>query len=100
MSHTPKYNPTQELETPVCLSSDFVKTCKRDATYAHHLTVLLSYCGLKNEALDWLEQSIKVGYVNYPMIKEKDILLENIRGEKRFKILVKRVKQEWDNFEI
>ena len=55
---------------------------------------------LKNEALDWLENAINRGFSNYPFLNEYDPLLENIRGEERFKKLMERVKYEWENFEV
>ena len=54
----------------------------------------------KREALDWLEHAIDRGFINYPILNEKDPFLENIRGEPRFKKLMERVKQEWENFEV
>jgi non-specific serine/threonine protein kinase len=54
----------------------------------------------KEEAFRWLEHSIKKGYINYPVLLETDPFLENIRGEPRFKKLMERVKQEWENFEV
>jgi non-specific serine/threonine protein kinase len=54
----------------------------------------------KEEALKWLENAVNRGFINYPLINEQDILLENIRGEEVFKSLMKRVKQEWENYKI
>jgi serine/threonine protein kinase/lipoprotein NlpI len=54
----------------------------------------------KEEAINWLEEAIKWGCINYPFLNEYDPLLENIRGEERFKKLMKRVKYEWEHFEI
>jgi hypothetical protein len=55
---------------------------------------------LKNEALDWLENSVNRGFSNYPLVNEYDPFLENIRGEEHFKKLMERVKYEWENFEV
>lgn len=52
------------------------------------------------EALRWLEHAISKGTICYPYLSEKDPFLENIRGEKRFKELMKHVKREWENFEL
>lgn len=52
------------------------------------------------EALDWLENAVKRGFINYPFLNEYDPLLENIRGEERFKKLMERAKYEWENFEV
>ena len=56
--------------------------------------------GMKVEALDWLENAVDRGFVNYPFISEYDPFLKNIRGEPRFKKLMERVKHEWENFEV
>jgi serine/threonine protein kinase/Flp pilus assembly protein TadD len=54
----------------------------------------------KKEAIRWLEHVINKGFINYPILVEKDPFLENIRGEERFKKLMERVKHEWENFEV
>jgi non-specific serine/threonine protein kinase len=53
----------------------------------------------KKEALDWLENAVNRGFVNYSFIIEYDIFLKNIRGEERFKKLMERIKYEWEHFE-
>jgi hypothetical protein len=47
-----------------------------------------------------LEYATSRGFINYPFLNEYDPLLENIRGEPRFKKLMERVKHEWENFEV
>jgi len=54
----------------------------------------------KDEAINWLEEVVKWGFINYPFLNEHDPFLENIRGEERFKKLMERVKHEWENFEV
>ena len=82
------------------MTQDFIKTVQRDWSYAHHLAGFLSLANLKNEALDWLENSTKMGMINYPLLNNLDPFLENIRGEERFKKLMERVKYEWENFDV
>jgi non-specific serine/threonine protein kinase len=81
------------------LTADFVKTTRRDAQNSYFVTGLFALSGMNDEAFDWLENSIDRGYFNYPFISEYDPFLKNMRGEERFKKLMKRVKQEWENFE-
>ena len=52
------------------------------------------------EALDWLENAVNRGFLNYPFLSEYDPFLENIRGERRFKDLMERVKHEWENLDV
>jgi non-specific serine/threonine protein kinase len=82
------------------MTADLQKTCFRDITFSHHLAGIFSLTGAKKEALDWLENAIDGGFINYPLLSEKDLFLENIRGEDRFKKLMKRMKKEWENFEV
>jgi hypothetical protein len=53
-----------------------------------------------DEAITSLEISVNLGALNYPLYSEIDPLLENIRGEERFKKLMERVKPAWENFEV
>jgi serine/threonine protein kinase/tetratricopeptide (TPR) repeat protein len=82
------------------LTADFVKTIRRDAQYSYFITGLFALAGMKDEAFDWLENSVDRGFINYPFISEYDPLLKNIRGEPRFKKLMERVKHEWESFEV
>ena len=52
------------------------------------------------EAMDWLENAVNRGFVNYPFLNEFDPLLNNIRSEPEFKKLMERVKNEWERFEV
>ena len=55
----------------------------------------------KVEALDWLEHaSLNRGFINYPLLAEKDPWLANLRGEERFQKLMEQVKYEWEHFEV
>jgi non-specific serine/threonine protein kinase len=50
--------------------------------------------------MGWLENAVNRGFINYPLLAEKDLFLANMRGEPRFKKLMKRVKYEWEHFEV
>lgn len=81
------------------MTPDFKKTCHRDITFSHHLAGIFSLLDSKKDALDWLQNAIDRGFINYPLLAEKDPWLANIRGEERFKKLMERVKYEWEHFE-
>jgi TolB-like protein len=59
-----------------------------------------SILGEKNEAIRWLDRAVEKGFFNYPMLNEKDPLLNNIRGEPGFKNLMNKIKYKWENFEV
>jgi adenylate cyclase len=81
------------------LTPDFQKTCIRDFEWSYNVAASLSLLGAKKEALDWLENAINQGFLNYRAM-ERDLFLGNIRGEERFKKLMERAKFESDHFEV
>ena len=56
--------------------------------------------GLIDEALEWLERAVDLGFINYPFLADVDPFLAGIRGEPRFQDLLRRVGSEWENFEV
>jgi TolB-like protein/Tfp pilus assembly protein PilF len=82
------------------LTPDFVKAMQIDCQFSWHLAALYSYINEKDQSLEWLENAVNRGFINYPMLNEYDKLLNNIRGEERFKKLMERVKHEWEKFEV
>jgi tetratricopeptide (TPR) repeat protein len=81
------------------MTTDFQKTCQRDDQWSHKVGVTLALMDAREEALDWLENAVNRGYINYPAL-EQDPFLDNLRGEARFKRLMARVKHEWEHFEV
>jgi eukaryotic-like serine/threonine-protein kinase len=81
------------------MTPDFRKTCLRDSEWSYFVADAFALLDEKNEALDWLENAVTRGFLNYPFISRHDFFLDNIRGEERFKKLMERVKYEWEHFE-
>jgi tetratricopeptide (TPR) repeat protein len=81
------------------ITPGFRQTCWRDMEWSYYVATRLSLAGAKKEALDWLENSINRGFINYPLF-QCDPFLDNIRGEARFKKLMERAKHEWEHFEV
>jgi non-specific serine/threonine protein kinase len=82
------------------ITPELRKTCNRDAAFSHVLGVMLARIDERNDALDWIENAVNRGFINYPLLSEKDPWLANLRGEERFKKLMERVKKEWEEFEV
>lgn len=85
---------------PSLLTSDFIKSIQIDGQNSYHIATFYSYLGEKEKSLEWLENAVGLGLINYPLLSEHDKLLNNIRGEPRFKKLMKKVKIKWENFEV
>jgi serine/threonine protein kinase/tetratricopeptide (TPR) repeat protein len=81
------------------MTPDFVEAFRRQAAYSPLIASALALIGEKEKALDWLENAVNGGFINYPLLAEKDPWLASIRGEARFQKLIERVKYEWEHFE-
>jgi len=82
------------------MTHEFIATARRDRQYSCSVAGLYALLGHKEESLDWLENAVNRGFINYPFLSQHDPLLENVRGEERFEKLMERVKVEWEHFEV
>jgi eukaryotic-like serine/threonine-protein kinase len=82
------------------ITPQFYEWSHRECTWSYFVATSFALADAKDEAIDWLEHAVDLGWINYPGIAEKDPFLNNIRGEERFKKLLERVKYEWENFEV
>jgi hypothetical protein len=53
-----------------------------------------------DKAFHYLERATNYGIVNIPFLTEYDPFFENLRKEPQFLKLIKRVKYEWESFEV
>ncbi|OVE79086.1 hypothetical protein BVY00_01305 [bacterium G20] len=82
------------------VTPEVLKWSSNDFTNPWYLVLGYSIIDEKEQALNWLEKWIDLGCINYPFLNKYDPFIENIRGEERFKKLMKRVKYEWENFGV
>jgi TolB-like protein len=82
------------------LTPDFLNATQMDCQLSSHMAAFYSYIGEKDKSLEWLENAVDRGFINYPFLNEYDKLLNNVRGEERFKKLMERVKYEWETFKL
>jgi TolB-like protein len=81
------------------ITPDFEKTCRRDHQWSYFVALGLALADAKEESIDWLENAVNKGFINYPLVR-RDPCFDNLRGEERFKKLMERVKYEWEHFEV
>jgi TolB-like protein len=97
-----KYALTGDAEKmeQVLATGDLIRLLQADCQYSWHMGAVFSYINDKDKSLEWLENAVNRGFINYQMLNEYDPLLKNIRGEEGFRKLMERVKYEWENFEV
>ncbi|MFC1540014.1 tetratricopeptide repeat protein [Gemmatimonadota bacterium] len=81
-------------------TADLQNYAKWDAQMSWVIAECYAMIGENQKALNWLENAINKGFINYPCLSEFDPFLENIRGEQRFNELMERVRSEWEKFEV
>jgi len=95
-----RYSLQGEKSKAKSLHPDLEKWARKDSSYSYTIAQCFALVEDKESAFEWLETSINLGGINYPFLNEYDPLIENLRGEPRFKKLMERVKHEWENFEV
>jgi non-specific serine/threonine protein kinase len=82
------------------ITDDVKRTALRDPWWSYMVADIYALAGVTDEALDWLENALSRGWVNYPFTVQHDPLLVPLRDEKRFREIAERMKREWENFEV
>lgn len=62
---------------------------------SRELTHCLALAGETDEALTWLENTVRIGNVNYPFWSQHDEWVASLYDDARFTSLMTEVKQEW-----
>jgi serine/threonine protein kinase len=70
------------------MTPDFQEVIRVDPGSAYWMAAALALIGEKEKAMDWLENAVNQGFINYPILAERDPWLASIRGEPRFKKLM------------
>jgi len=81
------------------MTPDFQKTCRRDHQWSYFVAIMLALSDAREESLDWLENAVNRGFINYPELG-RNPYFDNLRGEERFRKLIERVKYEWERFDV
>lgn len=82
------------------VSEELKNAMKWNELYPILMADCYSLINEKEEAIIWLKEGIKWGCKNYPFLNVYNPHLANLRNDIRFKKLMKKVKKEWENFEI
>ena len=82
------------------VTSDLVEAAKVDWQYSWEVAAGYALVGELDEALEWLENAVRRGFLNYRFLSQYDPLLENLRGEERFQALMAQARKEFENLEV
>jgi TolB-like protein/lipoprotein NlpI len=81
------------------VTAELINMVRNDEGFPIWMAESYAFLGEAGEAIEWIENAVDWGFINYPFLMEYDPFFANIRGEERFKKLMERVKYEWEHFE-
>ena len=68
---------------------------KNSELLSREITHSLALAGETDEALDWLENTVRIGNINYPFWAQHNEWVDSIRGNSRFDAIMRDVEREW-----
>lgn len=71
-----------------------------DPLYAWSVAEAFALVGDRAEAVAWLERAADRGFINYPLVAERDPLLADLRSDPAFVALMATVEARWKAFEL
>lgn len=77
------------------ITSELRAAAKNSELLSREITHSLALAGETDEALDWLENTVRIGNVNYPFWAQHNVWVDSIRGNSRFDAIMRDVEREW-----
>jgi len=81
------------------MTPETVQTCRRDFLFSWWVACAYAMLGDADTALDWLENAVNLGFMNYRYLGEIDPLLAPLRGDPRFQALIARAREHQTELE-
>lgn len=77
------------------ISNDLRAAAKNSELLSREITHSLALAGETEDALDWLENTVRIGNINYPFWAQHNGWVDSIRGSSRFDAIMRDVEREW-----
>jgi len=77
------------------ITSELRAAAKDSELLSREITHSLALAGETDEALDWLENTVRIGNINYPFWAQHNAWVDSIRGNSRFDAIMRDVEREW-----
>ncbi len=77
------------------ITSELRAAARNSELLSREITHSLALAGETDEALDWLENTVRIGNVNYPFWAQHNEWVDSIRSSSRFDAIMRNVEREW-----
>jgi TolB-like protein len=77
------------------VTDDLRAAARNNELLSRELTHCLALAGETEEALNWLENTVRIGNINYPFWSQHNEWVASLRDEPRYQALMREVEQEW-----
>jgi serine/threonine protein kinase len=81
------------------VTTDLRMAGKRIEFVARFLCEFYSLVDEKEEAIQWLKEDIRLGFMNYPYLAKHSPFVANLRNDQRFIQILEQIKHSWERFE-
>ncbi|HET9363231.1 MAG TPA: hypothetical protein VFO58_25960, partial [Vicinamibacterales bacterium] len=76
---------------------------EQSARWVEYLALFLAdgyaLIGRRDDALRWLKEAVRLGFINYPFFT-RDPFLESLRGDAEFQALMQQLERRWRSFPV
>jgi len=77
------------------LTPEVIEQSRHDLQYSWTLAQCYAMMGDYAQATDWVENAVRQGFWNFPLLAERDPLLKSLHTDPRFLSLMKVTKSKW-----
>ena len=82
------------------MTPDVIENAQHDLQYSWTMAQCCAMIGECQEAIGWVENAVRQGFWNYPLLAERDPLLTTLRADSRFLKLMSSTKSKWLHFRV
>jgi non-specific serine/threonine protein kinase len=86
--------------TVAAVTPDLVEAARVDWQYSWEVASGYALIGASDQALDWLQNAVTRGFINYRFLSLHDPLLAGLRGDRRFQTLMADARSRHERLRV